>query len=368
MNTHLLKSVILFFCGIILQCIFSWCSVEITVITPTTRLEMEIDSQKFDDLTYIHLPTLLLRLDFQISFLDTKINISNGDTVIKMDLSSTIFTVMEPNATRLFQLSYPLKLYNETIWAEVRDVSSLLQEVFGYQVIFKDEELFQVSPPNEFSEISVPGSNASVQKSNEDDRQKPSGENENVSKSVCWRRILVVFGHCYSGVGLRFSQKLTEKDINKLLSLKIANILKSYGFDVKVVSETTNANLNQVKDYLVKENPDLVISIHLSNPSQNKPSANIFCSKVEDMKVNQILAEFSNELLRASQNNNLSIEKVYFCPLVLASIAGIPEILIEFIPNKTPDVNIPIEDIVQFKPLTEILGNSLKRISEENCK
>lgn len=366
MNTHLLKRAVLFFCGIVLQCIFSWCSLEITIITPTTRLETEVDSQKFDDLTYIHLPTLLLRLDFQISFLDTKIKISNGDAIIEMDLSSTIYTVMEPNATRLLQLSNPLKLYNETIWAEVRDVTTLLKEVFGYQIVVKGGDLIQIYPTNEFGEISVPESTTAVQKSNEGKGQKPLGED--VSKSVCWRRILVVFGHFYSDVGLRFSQKLTEKDINKLLSSKIAKILKSYGFDVKVVSETTKANLNQVKDYLVKENPDLVISIHLSNPSQNRSSANIFCSKLEDVKVNQILAEFSNELLRASQNNNLSIGKVYFCPLVLASISGIPEILIEFIPNKTPDVSIPIEDVVQFEPLTEILGNSLKRISEGNCK
>ncbi|GEM_PF-3803898 len=342
-------------------------SKEISLVSATGQIKLEVDTQNFDNLTYVHLPTILMKINTQISFSDSKINITKDNIQVDMELSSTIYTVVDSNITKMFQLSYPLKVFNDTIWIEFGDLNNLAKNVFGYQIVLEELKTQRTFELNEFEDISIPTSPPSEQSSGNKSSEEVSLKEGN--KKFCWKRILVIPGHFYSEGGIKYSNKLSEKDINKQLSSKIADILNRLGLEVKVASEIRNANLEQVREYLTKENPDLLISVHLSYPSQDKFLLNIFCSKFNDAVIDQVLIDFTNKLLENSRKNpDLLLKKVYLCPLMLSSISGIPELLIEFIPDEVPDSKEVFEDIQEYKFLINVIGNSIKEFSAEKCK
>lgn len=345
---------------------FNLMSLEMTIITPTGNQEVVVDLKKIENAYYLNLSKLFSAIGIFPTISEDRIKFIQGDIRVEMDLNSPNLTITRDNITRLLKLSYPLRIDEEAVWIELSDLTYLFKESMNYQIQLGESLSLSNAQVREFEEIYVPPSVGDKEKL-VDSKQTTQVAPE---RHKCWKRILIVPGHIFFGEGIKLFEKFEERDINQRLSKEIINIIKANGFEALIPNEISEKKLDNLKEYLGREQPDLILSVHVGYPSSDPALINVFYSKFGDYNRDQQIIELIDIFLENSHKlSDVPVPRIYSSSLALSSLLNTPEILIEFIPQKKgSENNLNIEEVITYKPYIEQLVNSLKQYSNEKCK
>jgi len=362
--------------------------VNIIISSFNSKETINIDSFVDGDKLYIHLPTLIMKINGAISIQGNEIKSVVNNKNINIDLQSSLASVSDSVTSKLIQFRSPIKIWQDTLWLELNDAKSLIQYTVDKR-LETETELLKTNETTNPSELSLPDSTTTnineseiempdyeqIQETAQIENNTIGNEKENKDEIIL-KKVLIDPGHGGEDSGILFPSGKYEKEITLSFANNLETQMKKNSIDtVMSRQEDTLLTIKDKCNYIMKEKIDYFISIHTESPKREKMGIRLFVSQLKKDKLNQINESIADLIIGSlkEKQKELVIEKIN-CPLLISDDANVPGILIEIFPSyknnseaenwdifldkKSIIVNIIVESLNKYRKNMEI---SLKK-------
>ncbi len=328
-------------------------TVNIVLSFPNSDRTINIDSFKENGKNYIHLPSLIMKIDGTLSVQDNLIKILIGDKNVSLDFQSSIASINEFSATKLIQLQNQIKLWQDTIWIEINDAKTLVKYITGGSLEINEgsiETTKSIENTTQNIQNTVPDATPSQNTSNLEEISeknlleeiKPIQENtiQREKSLFTLDNIYIDPGHGGDDSGVIFSSGKKEKETTLLIAVNLNEKMKKNNINTVMSREDDrNKNIRERCSDISDKKADYFLSIHTEMPEKEKEGIYIFVPKITDSSINAKNNYIADEMIKAIKEKYKDIEiKKILSPLLLYDNTNIPGILIEIYPKYTEDL------------------------------
>lgn len=320
-------------------------AVDIIISIPDSKQTVSIDSFEEGGKVYIHLPSLILKINGTISVQDNIIKLSVKEKNINIDFQNNLASINDPSTTKLVQFQNQIKLWQDTIWVEMDDARILLQNMINGNLDLI-ENLPESGEENKVKQINQDEDkrnlDTEIPEQNLLEKITPVQENliEEKEKIITLNKILIIPGHGGEENGIAFSSDRYEKDVTLQFAVNLEKRMKKNNVNTIITRRKDELiDIKEICDSISKEKVDFFINIHTAPPRKEGGGLNIFVSKFTNDSINSRNISLVDETITAIKEKYKNMEiKKYICPLIFSDCTGIPGILIEFFPQYTDDL------------------------------
>jgi len=328
--------------------------IEITVISQDSKEQITVDSFKQDNKEYLHLPTLILKLNGTINIEENKVNISLENKKIVVNLQSNYISLSDGMTSKFIQLQNTPKIWQDTIWLEKNDAYLLLQTVTGKN-LSPETGISEITPvpENEIETVTLkPLTTEDIKNetiNNKFEEKEPVFEeikveerkNEEEGTKGTINKIIIDAGHGGEDKGILFPSGKYEKDITLIIANKLEATLTKNNLKNELIRNGDNTiSIKDRMNRLQKNSNEFYIGIHADMPKEVGEGLRIFIPKSNNeniSKTNELFAELLIKKL-GSKQNKINIE-MYYSPLYINDVEGVAGILIEVYPGIKENTN-----------------------------
>ncbi len=321
--------------------------VNVVISSSDSKETVSIDSFVEGEKLYIHLPTLIMKINGIISIQGKEVKFEVNNKSVNIDLQSNLASIYDGVSSKLIQFQSPTKVWQDTLWLELNDAKTLVQYVVDKKLETETEPLKtdETGNPSELNSpnIVAPNDNKSeiemnnfeqIQETAQLEKDIIKNDEEN-KKKLTLTKVFIDPGHGGDDTGILFLSGKYEKEITINFAKKIETQMKKNGIETILGrQEDTPLTIKDRCNYMLKEKVDYFISIHTESPKREKVGMRLFISQFKSDKLNQIngsLADLIIESLKAKQKE-LVVERID-SPLLISDNTNIPGILIEIFPT-----------------------------------
>jgi len=321
--------------------------VNVVISSSDSKETVNIDSFVEGEKLYIHLPTLIMKINGIISIQGKEVKFEVNNKSVNIDLQSNLASIYDGISSKLIQFQNPTKVWQDTLWLELNDAKTLVQYVVDKKLETETEPLKtdETGNPSELNSpnIVAPNDNKSeiemnnfeqIQETAQLEKDIIKNDEEN-KKKLTLTKVFIDPGHGGDDTGILFLSGKYEKEITINFAKKIETQMKKNGIETILGrQEDTPLTIKDRCNYMLKEKVDYFISIHTESPKREKVGMRLFISQFKSDKLNQIngsLADLIIESLKAKQKE-LVVERID-SPLLISDNTNIPGILIEIFPT-----------------------------------
>jgi len=360
----------------------------IVISSPDSEQVVNIDSFVEKENLYIHLPSLIIKIYGTIDVQNNIIKILVGDKNVDLDFQNNIASINEASMTKLIQLKNPIKLWQDTIWIEINDAKTLVQNTVGESLEIKEDSFNKTTgienitkqdrqniEPDISPEQSTKNLEEEVSEKNLLEEIKPIQESMLQKKENVFTisNIYIDSGHGGDDEGIIFPSGKHEKEITlsfadnlntQMKKNNINTIMSREGDQTKNIRERCNDIMDKKLDYF--------LSIHTEMSQKQKEGVYIFVPKITDSIKDKKNNYIADEIIKAIKEKYKDIEiKKIFSPLLLYDYTDVPGIVIEIYPQFTEDLKEEKWDIFLDKKsdIHAIIAEAIQRATnfkEEN--
>lgn len=335
------------------------CTANIVLLLPDSGKILTLDSYKENEKLYIHLPSLIMKINGTINVKDNVIQILNGNKNINIDLQSNIASVNEISSTKLIQLQNQVKLWEDTIWIEINDAKVLVKYLTGENLNIKSDTIDETRnvenktniPNQELKEN--PGTNTEdlhnlgeeVLEKKLLEEIKPIQDNISIStqrnqNSFTLNSIFIDPGHGGEDNGITFPSGKFEKEITLLFAMNLKEKMKTSNIDVIMSREDDKTkSIKERCREIIDKKVNFFISIHTGMPTRERENINIFNPKILNDNINIKTNHLVDGIVKniKEKYKNTEIKKIV-SPLILNDYTNIPGIILEISPQYKEDL------------------------------
>lgn len=351
-------------------------TVNVVISLSDSEQTVNIDSFNEEGKTYIHLPSLIMKVNGAISIQDNLVKLSVNNKIANIDFQNNLVSINDVSETRLIQFQNQIKIWQDTIWIEMNDAKTLIQNISGGKLETKDnfQEQTVKEQSIEYEEIKATNEKEKENKDEEINEKKLleeiSTNQENFiqkeENKFTLNKIFIDAGHGGEDRGITLPSGKYEKEITLLFANNLDAQMKKENINTVLgrkdeqfigIKERCNSIFNEKADYF--------ISIHTGCPGKEREGLIIFVSKLSDNDWNTKNNYIADEIINAikEKHKDIKIEK-YFFPLYLSDNTNIPGILLELIPGYKDNSEKENWDVFLDKKsdIYTILTDAIKKI------
>lgn len=331
-------------------------AVNVVISLPDSEQTVNIDSFNEGGKIYIHLPSLIMKINGAISIQDNLVKLSVNNKNVNIDFQSNLASINDISETKLIQFQNQIKIWQDTIWIEMNDAKTLIQSISGGKLETKDSLQEKTIEGQPIDTIEIKETNEPEKEDKEEINEKNlleeiSTKQENViqkkENNFSLDKIFIDAGHGGEDKGITLPSGKYEKEITLLFANNLESQMKKDNINTVLsrkseqfigMKERCNSMLNEKVDYF--------ISIHTESPRREREGLIIFVSKLSDNDLNTKNNYIADEIIKTIKEKykDIEIEKYSF-PLYLSDYTNIPGILLELIPRYKDDLKEETWDI-----------------------
>lgn len=342
MNKYIICVIVFFILFLMVNFVYG---LNIVISSFDSKETFSIDSFVDGEKLYIHLPTLIMKINGAIGIQGNEVKFVVNNKSINIDLQSNLASISDGLSSKLIQFMSPIKIWQDTLWLELNDAKTLVQ----YAVDKKLETELESLKTNEIvnpSELNLPDSAnignseletpdyEQIQGTTQTENNTIENDEENKNKIIL-TKVLIDPGHGGEDSGILFPSGKYEKEITTDFAKNLETQMKKDGiYIVMSRQEDTTLTIKDRCNYILTEKIDYFISIHTESPKREKVGIRLFVSQLKNDKLNSINESIVDSIIESlkEKQKELVIEKIT-CPLLISDNTNISGILIEIFPT-----------------------------------
>ncbi|MGC9054733.1 MAG: N-acetylmuramoyl-L-alanine amidase family protein, partial [Candidatus Hydrogenedens sp.] len=315
-------------------------AVNVVISLPDSEQTVNIDSYYEEGRIYIHLPSLIMKINGAISIQDNLVKLSINNKNVNLDFQNNLASINDITETKLIQLQNPIKIWQDTIWIELNDAKLLIQNITGGKLETKDtiqEKTVEEQPIDNTKENETEINEKYLMEKVSTDQEIVTPKKENI---FTLDKIFIDAGHGGEDRGLTLPSGKYEKEITLLFATNLDEQMKKDNINTALsrvseqfigMKERCNGMLNEKVDYF--------ISVHTEAPVKEREGLVIFVSKLSNNDLNTKNNYIADEIIKSIKEKykDMRVEKYSF-PLYLSDCTNIPGIILELIPRYKDDL------------------------------
>ena len=325
-------------------------SANIVLSSPDSERSVNIDSYKENEKLYIHLPSLVIKVNGTIGVQDNIIKILVGKKNVNLDFQSNVASINEVSTTKLIQFQNQIKLWQDTIWIEINDAKTLVKYMTGDNLEVREDSLskttsienitkqdIQQTKPDNSRKKNINNLEEEISEKNLLEEIRPVQENTSQKKEDIFtlNSIYIDPGHGGDDRGITFPSGKQEKEITLLFGINLNTQMGKNHINVVMSRENDKTkNMSERCSDIVNKKVDCFLSIHTETPQKEKEGIYIIVPKVIDSEINKKSNYIADEIIKSinEKYKNIEIKKI-LSPLILCDYTNVPGILIEIYPQ-----------------------------------
>jgi len=357
-------------------------AVNVVISLPNLEQTVNLDSFNEEGKIYIHLPSLIMKINGAISIQDNLVKLSVNNKNVNIDFQNNLASINDVSETKLIQFQNQIKIWQDTIWIEMNDANTLIQSISGGKLETNDnlqEKTIEGQPVDsaKIKEINEPEKENTEEINEKNLLEEISTKQENSIQTkenkFSLNKIFIDAGHGGEDRGISLPSGKYEKEITLLFANNLDSQMKKDNINTVLSRKDEQfIGMKERCNSLLNEKADYFISIHTESPRKEREGLIIFVSKLSDNDLNTKNNYIADEIIKAIKEKykDLKIEKYSF-PLYLSDYTNIPGILLELIPGYKDDSEEEKWDIFLDKKsdiytiITDAIKNVKNKIEEK---
>jgi hypothetical protein len=115
--------------------------VNVVISSSDSKETVSIDSFVEGEKLYIHLPTLIMKINGIISIQGKEVKFEVNNKSVNIDLQSNLASIYDGISSKIIQFQNPTKVWQDTLWLELNDAKTLVQYVVDKKLETETEPL-----------------------------------------------------------------------------------------------------------------------------------------------------------------------------------------------------------------------------------